>query len=61
MVKNVYFHAVPSAAIAVDLPVHEFPYRQSGFLKFSRHTDLLNLLVIYHFNCLGVYFADLII
>ena len=31
----------------------------SDFLQFSLNTDLLNLLVIDHFNCLSVYFIPM--
>ena len=52
LVENVCFHAVLSAVIAVDLSLHEFSclcYLDSGFLEFSVHSDLFNLLVINNF------------
>ena len=34
---------------------HVFCFLYMGFLKLYLFTGLLNLLVLYHFNCLSVY------
>ena len=62
LINNVYFNVILLAVIPVDVSLYGFSclfYLHSGFVRFSLHTDLLNLLVTHHFDCLSVYFIPL--